>query len=502
MDKTPYGAKVRLRYATLINYTANFLSLATSFLFVLIVTRKLSVGEFSVWTMIFSYMNYMLLFTFIYTYWVPREISRGFNVARAGLTLSCILGSAASVLYLGIIYMASQTFNQPLTPLTLSTLLLFENYVYRALNSMSVGHKPQYTGIGNLIVRFFQAILALIALVLLKMGLTGAVVTVIIARALGILLLLKVNWFLIKSSEFRWETIKLWLKRSWLPLYSALLPSIFALDTVIALTLGKTEAAIAYYGVAISISGVASKSTVSASPALYSRMLARGDKRDVEEVFWIIYAFSIPMVMGILAYTQPILAIFNPKYVAAALPVRIFVVSSLLMSWWSLMSVTLRGLEKADLIYTGSKPLVKSMLFKIPLTDYFAVTIYLSLVALAATMFSGNPYMIAIGWSIAFMSRHLIPLLVFTIWSIRLKLELPFRRYASYLLKFLFASTPIIPLSILVPVPIEKSIYSMVAPAALVFATFIGSYISILMAIDPKTRSLARAVIKEIFRKE
>ncbi|RLE86862.1 MAG: hypothetical protein DRN04_18945, partial [Thermoprotei archaeon] len=139
-----YGAKVRLKFSIIMNFIMRFLSLFAGLLFTVSVTRRLSVEEFGVWVMLFKYISYVLPFAAIFTYWLPRTISRGFNTAKSGIFLSILLGLTASIAYLSISWGAYVFFNQPFTPLLLASIIVLQEYLYRGLLYIALSHAPQY----------------------------------------------------------------------------------------------------------------------------------------------------------------------------------------------------------------------------------------------------------------------------------------------------------------------------------------------------------------------
>ena len=301
-----YGASVRLKYTTLINFFSRNLSNFASLAFIIFVTRRLSVEEFGIWTMIFRYMSYVLPFMAIYNYWLPRTISRGINTAKIGILLAIAIGGAASVAYVGIAYGVSTLFNQPLTLLVLALFILFQDYINGCLKSISIAHAPQYVGIAHLTLRIVQAALGILLVAFYRFGLYGAVISAIIGRTAMLAMLLVLNRKVISRSRIDMDIAKTWLRRSWLPIYNNIPLSILALDVVIIRTFSGTEEPIAYYGISLSLLGLAIAS-LQVMPALYSKLLAKRDMRDVIEAFWIAYMLSIPMMVGLLVYMEPIL---------------------------------------------------------------------------------------------------------------------------------------------------------------------------------------------------
>ncbi|RLG89181.1 MAG: hypothetical protein DRO15_01110 [Thermoprotei archaeon] len=471
------------------------MSVFASLLFVIAVARRLSVEEFGIWTMIFRYMSYVLPFMAIYNYWLPRTISRGINTAKIGILLAIAIGGAASVAYVGIAYGVSTLFNQPLTLLVLALFILFQDYINGCLKSISIAHAPQYVGIAHLTLRIVQAALGILLVAFYRFGLYGAVISAIIGRTAMLAMLLVLNRKVISRSRIDMDIAKTWLRRSWLPIYNNIPLSILALDVVIIRTFSGTEEPIAYYGISLSLLGLAIAS-LQVMPALYSKLLAKRDMRDVIEAFWIAYMLSIPMMVGLLVYMEPILAVYNMSYVAASQVIRLFVAASILRLFVSLLGTTLSGLEYRDYEVTDIG-LIRTVLFKTPTLSIVVTFAYLAALTIVSSIVHGDIMYLTMLWGVLYLTR----LLVLTIsYNYLLKKEfsivLPYKELLKFIAKFCIASLVIIINGILIyPVRPQPSIYALVSDLAPAIAISAAMYFAVLYLIDSKMRNLIRSVI-------
>jgi len=489
-----YGAKVRLRYATLINFVTRILGTFASLLFVIVVARRLSVEEFGIWTMIFRYISYVIPFVTIYNYWLPRTISRGINTAKIGIFLAILLGGVASITYAGIAYGVSILFNQPFIPLILAIFILFQDYINECLKSISMAHAPQYVGIAQLILRIAQAVTGLLLVVFYRLDLYGAVISAIIGRTAMLILLLILNRNIISKSKVDISIAKTWLKRSWLPIYNNIQVSIFALDVFIIRSLLGTEEPIAYYGISLSLLGL-TMASFQVMPALYSKLLAKRDLRDVFEAFWIAYMLSIPMAIGLLVYMEPILAVYNIDYVNASNIIRIFVISSIMRLFESLLRTTLSGLEYRDYESTNID-LKKTVLFKIPTLNIIITITYLIALTIIASIIKDIMY-VAMLWGIIYSMRFIALILSYNYLLKReFNVVMPYKELLKSMAKFFIASlTIVINGFIIYPVKPQPNIYVLInnlAPAIAISATM---YFIILYIIDSKMRDLVKSII-------
>ena len=496
LEAEPYGAKVRLKLSIIVNFIMRFLSLFAGLLFTVSVTRRLSVEEFGIWIMLFKYISYVLPFAAIFTYWLPRTISRGFNTAKSGIFLSILLGLTASVIYLSISWGAYVFFNQPFTPLLLASIIVLQEYLYRGLLYIALSHAPQYRGVGSFTIRTAQAFSALLLVVLLKLGLYGAVIAAIVGRSCGLLLLFAVNRRILSNSVLDFGIVKDWVKRSWLPLYSNIVLVLASLDAIIVRIIAGSETPIAYYGVSMSVLNIVS-TRAHFSSALYARLLAKRDVKDVIEAFWLSYLLLVPMVIGVLVYAEPILAVYNIKYVVAAWVVRVFALAAFFQVFSTLLATVIGGLERRDMV-KGTN-LRETVLFKMPTLRLAIVTLYLIVLSLSSFLIRESELLITLCWGLAYLLRFLLEIVFYNnLLTKEFGVRLPYNTFAKFTFKFLIASIPIIVLPIVYKVEPHVSIWDTLEnllPAILIAGV---SYFSILYLIDHKFRDLVRRSLRYI----
>ena len=487
-----YGARVRLRYATLVNILSRISSVFASLFFTISVTRRLSVEEFGIWTMIFKYVGYVTPFIIVYTYWLPRTISRGVNTAKTGLAMAASIGLFASIAYVGVAFGASFFFNQPLVPLLIASFIVFQEYVNRCLIHISIAHKPQYSGISEFVLKTTQALSAVLLVLFYKLGILGAVFAVIIGRLSSIILLYLVNAEIISKSNISLATIRKWIKQSWLPLYSSFAVRISAFDVLIVRIFAGSEEPIAYYGVSLSTLGLLAVPT-RVMPALYARLLAKRDIRDVVEVFWIAYMLLIPMVMGIILYAEPIIAVYSINYVPASWTLRIFALSALIRGLSTILSTTLKGLETRDYMYKNVK-LRKTILFKIPVVRTITSIVYLASLSLASCILQYNYVLLSNAWGIAYLINFALLVLAYnTMLKKEFSVSLPYRVLLKYVGTFVAASIAIVLIRFIMPVKPYIRVWDLLEHLTPAILASTLAYFATLYIISSKFREFTRA---------
>ncbi len=495
-----YGSRVRLRYATLVNFVSEFLSYAASLMFVILIARRLSVDEFGQWTLITRYVNYFLLLSVIYTYWIPRTISRGMNTAKLSLVLAVELGVFSSIVYLFVAYGTATFYNQPFIPLALAAVIVLEEFINQALRSIASAHAPQYVGISRLVLRFTQVGLAIITVPLLAMGLIGVVIAAICARLAVTALTIAVNKKVISRSSYSKEIVRKWLKASWLPLFFRLAAITYTFDVLVVRTIVGTDDVLAYYGVAVSIYGMAIGST-RAIPALYSRLLARKDINDVVETFWIVFMVNLPLVVGMILYADVLAYLYNPKYFVVVNAIRIFALASTAMLVTRIIRTTIYGLEERDADYTWSSgKLLRTTLFQVPVLNIAVSVTYLGLLG-ALTWAIKDPVNVVLVWGCAYLIYNVVVCISYD-WLLRreLSIRLPYAVIFRYLARFMVALLPMVLIRFVVQVPLSTSIWALMKSFMPVVILSAVSYFTVLYVIDEKFRALLSRATAYLFK--
>ncbi|MGQ4893289.1 MAG: hypothetical protein ACP6IQ_01545 [Candidatus Njordarchaeia archaeon] len=498
-----YGARIGLRYATYINLVSKVFSYIASFIFTILIARKLSIEDFGIWTMILKYPNYLIPISMIYAYWLPRTVSRGLNTAKVGLFLAILLGSLATIVYVILIYGIYFVFEQPFTILILSAIIVIQEYLNKYLNGLSTAYKPQYIGISLLVYNVTQALLALFIAFVYSLNLFGVVIATIIARTLAIIIQFFANIELIKESRLDMNLAKDWLKKSWIPFYNSFVGSLVSLNVVLVRYITGNDVANAYYGVVTYITSIVLFST-QALPALYSKLLATRDMRAVEEIFWIMFMLAIPTSVGILLYTEPIIALYSVKYVIISSAVRVFAITTLFQLLLVILRTVLRGYEWRDLenFLRNKYDMKRTVLVKGPSFRLLSVIIYLALLALASLLYSGSPEQLIFMWSFISLTRIIIEI-YFNNRLIKkeFNVHLPYKKLGKFLIRFFIASSSFVVVKIFYsPIP-KLSIYELIGDLVPILLILAILYFGILYLIDPKMRETVKITYHYIRKK-
>lgn len=435
---------IRLRYAGLASFTIRILSIFTGLLFAVIVTRRLDVADFGLWQLISVTVGYGIFPTTIINFWITRDMARGKAIARTGLFATSLLSIGGVAIYLAI----SKGISLGLDPGTfffflLATLQIPIYYLSRTLDSTAYGFKPEVVSYGYMALEISKVIVAFVLLADMRLGLTGAILSVALAQIAQIAILL---FFMRKKFHGSVDTrrIKKWLSLSWLPTYSGLASSgglLFTLDATIVALITRSTIPVAIFQIASTVGAMVGYSSALAF-ALYPKLLGGGGRRESEASIKYVLMFGLPMAVGAMILAPEILFIFRSEYVVGENVLRVMSLGFLIIAITSISDNIILGKEKVD-VYENAKfsDYRKSKLFLLPSVYSIQAVVYLSILAtisIYAKTFSLEPSDIALYWSLAFLGT-LIPTSIYR-WRLArsiLPFSFPFSRLARYALSSL-----------------------------------------------------------------
>jgi len=287
-------SNIRVTYSGLIAFVVGMVSVLTGLFFVLIVTRRLSPEEFGTWALIGSMIGYFLISERIISFWSTRQIARNEDVGKTSLTSSIIFSLGAIPLYLALIFGISDASNAQLQPMILAALLIPVFFVSKSLEGINIGHMPQAVSYSLLTYEFLKIPVALGLVVILDLGIVGAILAMLLAYIGRIILQLYFAKPKIKGKLQKPHLIR-WLKLSWLPMYSHIHKLFSSIDVLIYTLITGSVLGVAFFTAALTIAKLVEHS-LRVSSALYPKLLAKGDYDYIRENFSLLLYFAIPMV--------------------------------------------------------------------------------------------------------------------------------------------------------------------------------------------------------------
>ena len=147
---------IRVTHSGFIAFFSNFIVLAITLLFTIIVTRSLTVEDYGAWNLILGVLFYGLILDSIISFWTTRNIARGIMIGRSSIFSSGIISFGGLVIYLVISLVTSSETGIDFSIIIFSSILIPLRYLQRATTSINWGHRPEANSYSNIIMIDFS----------------------------------------------------------------------------------------------------------------------------------------------------------------------------------------------------------------------------------------------------------------------------------------------------------------------------------------------------------
>lgn len=485
--------EVRLRYSGFIMFLSRLFSVGTGLLFSLMVTRNVPAEEFGVYGNVTDILSYFTLAAGVFPFWATRSVARknpGSSIT--GIAANLLVSFPFVIVYVfahPAIMSAIQISTEYLVVYAIVTVEMLEIYLVVAFEATLRARRPQALGLGFLIFELFKVVLGFSLMMGLRLGLLGAIVSVIFAYFPRILFYLRLTLHEFRE-QIRWDYVKEWVKGSVLNIYGIIGQKLLALTNILLFVLSG-ELARAHYGAALTIANIVGYSSLLAF-ALYPRLLSEDRAEDVSVSFRMVLMFAIPMTIGAAILSDSFLIILNPIYRDSQLALVLLSLNSFCLTVSSVFHAVVSGTEKLDAdtkIAYGD--IARSRLFLLLTLPYVQAAVTVPLTYFVLTSIVGDAVEAAM--SVALISLLANMILVMAKYGIA-KRCLEFSIPWSHVGKYLGVSVIMALVLILVPIPTRVS--------TTVATTLLGGciYFLLLSAIDEESRGIAKSATHELLR--
>jgi len=399
---------IRVKYAGTINFASKMVSIFTGLIFVTFVSRRLSEEEFGLWSFLGVWLQYFIIPSGFVNYWAVRYMSRGFKIGKTSLILNSIFMFISIPIFIVASNYVLYEVMLSYLPMVIFILILQIPAEYFSSNfeSLATATIPEFIGYGGFLLECVKLISGFILIVHYKMGLSGALLSYVIAKYIyALFLAFKLRSEL--SGEFNWNMAYKWIKFSWLPAYSMASNYIRSLEIpIVSLLIQFSDPSmplriLAHLKAVSTVSSVISYSGF-LSFALYPKILSGGSREDVESVLKHVLMFAIPMMFGVIAMSESFLSLLRVEYALSYQALCLSAIGVLPSLISGISSSAITGSENVDLIPESNfKDYLKSKLFIYPsltlaLNAIYIVTIYIVLSILAVNV--NDPTLIVSIW--------------------------------------------------------------------------------------------------------
>lgn len=495
-------SEVRVTYSGLIALVIGLSTVITGMIFILIVTRSLTPEELGTWGLIGGLVTYVIIIEPMISYWVTREIARGIHSGKTAVLSSGIFSIIGFLAFLVIAFFVSKPTGANIDILFFAALMIPFSFLNRTLSSIALGWKPHVNSYGVIIFDVAKIPAAIIFIHFMDLGLTGAILSIIVAYIpsiiiLGILLRTKLQ------NNFNKVFLKNWLKRAWLPPYIKF-PNIVVLDVLVFSLLTGSVVGLAYWVAAFTI-GTAVRHSSQITRAVYPKLLSGGRKEYLQANLMRLFFFVFPFMAISIAFAKPALFALNPLYDVAVLVVIFITIRSFLKILGSAFTQALQGIEKVDTKQSTQKDYLKSKLFYLPTIRLIRRGVYLSTLTIGLFLLiqSGTSQIdLVIYWSIiAFVVE--IPFTIYFYYLVRK--NFPLSLDVITIMKYLVISVGIFGGVYLLMeefLEYKSGIFEFLTNLIPFFLLGVSAYLGLTYLADKRTRKLFKAIILEITRKK
>lgn len=482
---------MRLRYVGLLFYATELFSAVTGIVFILLVTRSLTVSEFGEWQIFSLVVGYTTFLYDAFPFWAARFRARGFKESIiTGLAVNVLLALIIDIILILFLDIISKSLLITNHLLIIVALFTFTAHVHRVLYQGVYVTQTEKVAISIIIFELSKVLLCFILTTVMELRIYGVVFSVLAATIIQIIYL---SLFELKDLRQKpsFTLIKKWMRTIWLSVYQYVGGLLLLLDIPILILYTGLKEVAAFYNIGMPFASVILYARLLAA-GLYPKLLTTGSNEDVEETLRLSMFLAIPSTVAILILSPYLLYILNPEYVSAYNVLRIMALDNLIIVLIDILVSTMLGVEKTDTESVRFKDIIKSRLFLTSSIPYLRASILLSSLGALVMFYKGLNIISLSEYTRSF--NLIASLILLTILSQRAKNAINFKFPTKNLLNYIIASAA---MALLVtqfqPLKIRDLALTVVIGA--------GVYFSVLYMLDPWFRGLARRVYEELAHK-
>jgi|TARA_B110000495_G_C23025769_1_gene609555 hypothetical protein len=495
---------IRVTYSGLISFFVGIISVFTTLVFVVIVTRTLSTTEFGTWGLIMSLITYSIVLEPIISYWSIRETARNLSSEKTAIVSSGLFSVIGIGIYLIISFFVGQNSDVEKIGLFFGFMLIPLIFLNSTLSSINLGWKPQAESYGVLALGISKIIGAIIFIYFLELSVLGIIFTVSIAYVVSIIVLFIFAKKKIKN-KINKKYLKNWLKLFWLPTYPGISSMVLRLDVIIYTIITGSVIGLAFWSAAVAITVMVSQAG-NISTAVYAKLIQDNNKEYLKNNITLLMYFAIPITGLSIVFAKPGLYFLNPIYQSAVPIVILLTIQLFLGTINRTFEKFLMGIERVDSDKTSTfRDYIKSKLFYLPTIRLIQMVIFVSVLTIGLVILTtqtSDENDLLTFWAIIWLVTE-IPI---TIYFYKL-VKKEFGDIFEYKIIFKYFIIGVFSFGItylfLEEFLIYKSNIFEFLPGLILFIGFsIGLYIGITFFTDLRTKEIIKTILFEISSKK
>ncbi len=452
----------------------------------------MSVAQYGIWTNIFDYAAYFILFSSVLPFWVTRFTARGKpSTVKTSVFTQLTLGLVSLLIYVPAIFLISHAIGTTsyLLIYFIAGLYILNFYMVAICESVLQATKPQAVGYGFIIQEVAKVLVAVILILGFRQIFLGAILGLVVSCFIQILyyMYLLSDYFKEKAN---WGYVKEWIKGSPAIAFNAIGSQLVTFVLILLFLYGGSSAR-AYYQAALSFTVVVGYAS-SLALALYPKLLANCcTEKEVGVSFRTVMMLAIPLATLTTVMSISFLTVLNVSY-GVAWPVLVaLTVDTLVSLLYTFYTSCVMGVESFDAEGKISiRKLFKSKIFKVFTIPYIQTAVALPLTYFVLTKLPvAGPVQATVEVVAILISVHLASFIgLYLYMRHTIRIPVAWRSIAKYAIAAFVMGT------LLFLLPTTSTLLSTIGKALLGFAL----YVVFLLVIDAQVRSLVREIWAEI----
>jgi len=448
------GYRIRVRLSALINFLVNIYRTIASFIFTVVVIRRLDPHEYGLYATLLSTANAVASPIAVWIYWGSRRHVLG---VRGSIQGALALGGIYSVLSTPLFILVSSLFTSGTFIYAVLSILILAFYILLApLNivvSLLLLYAPDKGGLLGIVFESVRVALAYLLVVVFGAGVFGAVIGPGIASAVTLAyaasLLARMGILNLGSRSFRMrveglgEAVRL-LKLSTLSIPNMVTGALGSLDKAIMGIISSSTIPAAYASISSVPKAFISPGAFTAG--LYAKTLREPREEDIVDIL-IIYSFiSIFLTSMLITLSVPAVSLFNPAYIDGAILFIMASLEALILGYASIFETIAIGAERADVKSKDLLGIAGTPLGRVPLaqmTRFLVCIASASLTQLALWSIGvKDPVTLVMPYSAAYLLSSIpYTLYIYRLAIAKVSFKMPWKDMAAFTLASLVASS-------------------------------------------------------------
>jgi len=183
-------SRVRLRLSGAVAFASNIVGYLTGLIFTIFISRRLSEGDFGVWALIGTFIGYSLTPFNLLTSWITRDAARGKKILGSAAALFALLTPLSILIYILVALRAAAALNYESSLMLLGLTVLIPHILLTLAAAVQSGYAPQNLGVAGIIFELSKLVIAFLLVLILRLGLAGALLTLSISYLIQAVFLL------------------------------------------------------------------------------------------------------------------------------------------------------------------------------------------------------------------------------------------------------------------------------------------------------------------------